>query len=309
MKYRNTIWFFLLMAIGRWLGGPLEGAQLPAGPQTGRAPVREVPPAFRASPMNEQSIPDPQLAFTNTVSAARGQPVFSPNTLIQRTNPLVLNPTSTTGVPESTLQPAGAKSSASSVSNSIPQQRLPANSVSMDALDNRHKLAIGDRLSFRIEEDQEEPRAIVVTDSGDLEVPYIGRFPAENKTCQQLARELKAELEKDYYYHATVILAVDSMTRSRGRIYIVGPVRVPGAQEIPSDEVLTLSKAIMRAGGFGEYADKQNVKITRKGDPGGLTNQTFIVNVANVLEKGKTEFDMTLEPGDIVVVPERLIRF
>jgi protein involved in polysaccharide export with SLBB domain len=126
----------------------------------------------------------------------------------------------------------------------------------MEALDVKHKLAIGDVLSFRIVEDEEDPRRLIVTDSGELEVPYIGRFTAVGKTSKQLARELRTELEKDYYHQATVIIAVDVMARSRGKVYLVGPVRVPGPQEIPGDEVLTLSKAILRAGGFTDLADK-----------------------------------------------------
>jgi len=31
--------------------------------------------------------------------------------------------------------------------------------------------------------------------------------------------------------------------------------------------------------------------------------------VAQILEKGKTEHDVPLLPGDLVVIPERLIRF
>ncbi|PYK57102.1 MAG: hypothetical protein DME21_18185 [Verrucomicrobia bacterium] len=102
----------------------------------------------------------------------------------------------------------------------------------MDALDDKHKLAIGDRLSFRIVEDEEDPKPLLVTDSGELEVPYIGRYPAVNMSCKQLARQLKIELEKEYYYQATVIIAVDAMTKSRGKVYLVGPIRVPGPQDI-----------------------------------------------------------------------------
>jgi len=181
--------------------------------------------------------------------------------------------------------------------------------VTMDTLDDKYRLAIGDRLSFRIQEDEDEPKQLTVADSGQLEVPYIGRFPAENKTCKQLARELKTALEKEYYYQATVILAVDSMTRSRGKIYLVGPVRLPGPQEIPSDEVITLSKAIMRAGGFNDYADRHNVKVTRKTGPGATDTKTYLVDVAQILEKGKIDRDLPMEPGDLVLIPERLIRF
>jgi polysaccharide export outer membrane protein len=198
---------------------------------------------------------------------------------------------------------------ASAIPQTTTNVSATASTNSMDALDDQHKLAIGDRLSFRIIEDDEDPRPLLVTDSGDLEVPYIGRFPAVNRTSKQLARELKAELEKEYYYQATVIIAVDIMTKSRGKVYLVGPVRMAGPQEIPSDEVLTLSKAILRAGGFGDYADKHKVRVTRKGGAAGGQDRVLTIDVGEILEKGKTESDLPLEPGDLIYVPERLIRF
>jgi len=184
----------------------------------------------------------------------------------------------------------------------------PDSSKVMETLDDKHLLAIGDRLSFRIVEDEDEPRPLTVMDSGELEVPHIGRFVAVNKSCKALAVALKSELEKEYYYQATVILAVDLMARSRGRVYLVGPVRMPGPQEIPSDESFTLSKAILRAGGFSDFADKKNVKITRKA-PDGLNEDHITVDVSQILEKGRTAADVALQPGDLIYIPERLIRF
>lgn len=185
----------------------------------------------------------------------------------------------------------------------------PTSNDIINTLDDSHKLAIGDRLSFRIIEDEEDPKPMIVTDSGDLEVPYIGRFPAEAKTCRQLAKGIKAALEKEYYYEATVVIAVDLMAKTRGRIYLVGAVRMPGPQEILSDETLTLSKAILRSGGFADFADKKNVKITRKTGPNENDKQTFVVNVGQIYDTGKVETDVPLEPGDLILVPDRKIRF
>jgi protein involved in polysaccharide export with SLBB domain len=180
---------------------------------------------------------------------------------------------------------------------------------SMDASDDQYRLAIGDRISFRIKEDENDPVPLTVTDSGDLEVPYIGHFPAVGKTCKELAQALKVELEKTYYYRATVIISVDLMTKSRGKVYLVGPVRMPGPQDIPSDEVLTLSKAILRAGGFTDFADKHHVKITRQGGTGEIDKETLVVDVGEIFDKGKTENDVALKPGDLIYIPERLVHF
>ena len=223
-------------------------------------------------------------------------PVYQPATNILQASmaPKAASATNATAAPTS---PAGTNAA------------TPVSTNDMDSLDDTYHLAIGDRISFRIEEDEDDPKELTVTDSGDLEVPYIGRYPAAGKTCKELAKLLKVELEKEYYYRATVIIAVDSMTKSRGIVYLVGAVRMPGPQNIPSDEVFTVSKAVLRAGGFTDYADKRNVKVTRRGGTPGAADQTLTVDVGEILEKGKIGSDLTLQAGDLIFIPERLVHF
>lgn len=181
--------------------------------------------------------------------------------------------------------------------------------VSMDSLDNTQRLGIGDKVSFRIIEDREPPTQLTVTDSGELEIPYFRRISAVDKTCKELADELKLLLEKDLYYHATVIIAIDALSKSRGQVYLAGAVRVAGAQEIPSDlQRLTISKAILRAGGFTDYAAKDRVRITRRSKIDGKET-SLVVNVADIIEKGKLDKDIKLEPEDFIFVPAKLVNF
>jgi protein involved in polysaccharide export with SLBB domain len=183
------------------------------------------------------------------------------------------------------------------------------NEVALDVLDNEHKLTAGDKVSFRIVEDKDDPKPLVVTDAGDLEVPYLGRVAAADKSCKQLSQEIKAALEKRYYKHATVFIGVDLMSKTRGRIYLAGRVRVPGYLEIPADEVFTVSKAILRAGGFSEFADKRHVKVTHKSEGAGRETEIATVDIAEVLEKGQAGRDLELHPDDRVFVPSRLVNF
>ena len=175
--------------------------------------------------------------------------------------------------------------------------------------DDKYKLRVGDKVSLQILEDRDAPKSLVVADSGELDVPYVGRVAASDKTCKQLAEELKARLEKEYYYRATVIIALDVANKFLGRIYVWGQVRNQGPIEIAVNENLTAGKAILRAGGFGDFANKKRVKVVRGGGAEGAAKQSFELNMVDILEKGQTEKDVVLQPDDFIIVPSRLINF
>jgi polysaccharide export outer membrane protein len=175
--------------------------------------------------------------------------------------------------------------------------------------DDKYKLRVGDRLSFQITEDRDPAKPLTVADNGELDIPYIGRVYVVDKTCKQLTDELKQQLEKEYYYRATVILALDIANKVLGRIYVWGQVKNQGPLEIAMNENLTVGKAILRAGGFGDFANKKRVKIIRGSGADGRAKQSFELNMVEILEKGLTEKDVVLQPDDSIIVPTRLINF
>jgi protein involved in polysaccharide export with SLBB domain len=215
--------------------------------------------------------------------------------------------------------------------------------TSMEVLNDTAKLGAGDRVSFRIVEDRHEPITLVVTDSGEMEVPLIGRVKALDKTCKQLAYEIKPLFEKEYFQKATVIIGLDLVgTKSRGKVYLTGQVRAPGAIELMPGDPMTLSQAILRANGTADFADKRKVRLVRKKDgapaataealkmeqpkkpgffksvgnmfrkektPPSDATETYIVDLVEILERGHLEKDPILKPGDLIFIPERLINF
>ena len=195
----------------------------------------------------------------------------------------------------------------SNVSDRDRSSNAVANTTSMDVLDDKRLLQIGDRLSMRVVEDRKPPVSLIVTDSGEVEVPLIGRVEAKGRSCKQLAYAIKAPLEREYYYRATVIVGLDFQTlKSPGRVYVTGQVRNQGPLAIPPDETFTVSRAIIRAGGFADFANKRRVKLVRKN---GDKTETIIVDLELVIKKGQTDKDPVVEPDDTIIVPERLINF
>lgn len=173
-------------------------------------------------------------------------------------------------------------------------------------LEDKHKLLPGDRVSFNILEDRTNAIPLQVAESSELDVPYLGRVNVAGMTCKQAADTIKTRLEKDYYYHATVIIGLDAITKTLGRVYVFGPVRNPGAVEIPAGEKFTAGKAIIRAGGFGDFANRKKVQIVRDTPAG---KQIIPVNLERVLNEGHTEEDIPLQPEDYLIVPQRAFNF
>jgi protein involved in polysaccharide export with SLBB domain len=175
---------------------------------------------------------------------------------------------------------------------------------SMTVLDDKKRLGANDYVSFRVVEDRDnDSQRLRVNDSGELEVPYIGLVPAQGRTCKELAYSIKGALEREYYYHATVILAVDRVSeKSRGKVYVTGQVKAQGAQEIPADETYTVSKAIIRAG-FADFANTRKIKLTRK------NGTTVTVDCKRIIQEGHSEEDPVLQPDDQIYVPQRLVNF
>jgi polysaccharide biosynthesis/export protein len=185
-----------------------------------------------------------------------------------------------------------------------------AGTNSMEVLDDRRKITIGDRVSYRVVEERKPPLALFVTDSGEIEIPLIGRVGAVGKTCKQLALDIREPLEKEYFYKATVIIGLDFMSgKSRGRVYLTGNVAKQGPMEIPADEVFTVSKAILRAGGFDQFANKRKVKLVRKKPDNPAATETIIVDVEDVINRGHTENDPVLNPDDLIVVQRNLFNY
>jgi polysaccharide export outer membrane protein len=191
--------------------------------------------------------------------------------------------------------------------NTFPSQDYAASINTMDALNDERKLAVGDTLSYRVVEEEKEPVQLVVKASGEVNVPLLGLFPAAGKTCKQLAEELKPLLQKDYFYAATVIIGLDTeSTQSLGKVYLMGQVHSQGSIELPANEPLTVSQAVLLNGGLADFADKHHVKLLRKGPDG----KTITTNVdIDAIYRGRSNKDPVLQPGDTINVTEKLINF
>ena len=185
----------------------------------------------------------------------------------------------------------------------------------MDVLDNNQTIASGDLISIRILEDRQNALQQKVAVTGEVQAPYIGLIGAKGKTSRQLAYAIKKELEKNFFKNATVVVAIDQLNPDDASSYrtyelefyvMFGIVARQGKYDLPTNEDITISQAILRAGGFAQFANKEKVKVVRKTPQG---NKTILVNVASIMQGGDLDKDIFLRKDDVVIVDELKVNF
>jgi len=186
---------------------------------------------------------------------------------------------------------------------------------SMEVLDDSRVLQSGDRIFVRVVEDRDKGQSLIITDSGDIQAPHIGLVKVAGKTPKQVAFFMKRELEKHYFQQATVIVALEQVrivNRSNGTtlmplgdyFVIYGQVMRQGKYEITPEEELTVSQAILRAGGFSQFADTKNVKLIRWTKQG---NKSIKLNLDDVMRRGRLEKDIFMRRNDVLIIDEKLV--
>lgn len=168
----------------------------------------------------------------------------------------------------------------------------------------------GDRLRFQIVEDSDPPVEIVVSKDGVVDVPYLGSMNVNGMGMTEFGLKLKTGLEQDFYVQATVRLSLmerPERSTSRGRIYISGQVRRIGMVEIDKSENNTAGKIILANGGLSDFADAKKIKIFHTNTAGVV--ETKIVDLKEVLERGRIDLDVPVYDGDLLVVDSKIVNW
>ena len=185
----------------------------------------------------------------------------------------------------------GLASVASAQQNStvptVPQSAGPARTQELAS----YLIQINDVLHIFVwkEPDVSQGRVLVRPD-GRISIPLVQDMQAAGLTPIQLKAKLEEKLmEKIDVPEVTVI--VDTIQSYQ--IYVMGTVGHGGAFSSPIP--LTIMQVLANAGGFSEFADKENVRIFRG-------NLIMRFNYKEYVEGKNLSQNIKLESGDVVEV-------
>ena len=136
-----------------------------------------------------------------------------------------------------------------------------------------------------------------VSQDGKITLPLIGEIEVEGLTTTDIEKKLAGLLEEKYLQNPQLSVIVKEF-RSK-RISVMGAVTTPGQYDLLGRQ--TLLGIISEAGGFTPEAG--NYIIIIRVSPDG-TSSSIRIPLDDLILKGDAQYNIPLEPGDIVNVPE-----
>lgn len=157
----------------------------------------------------------------------------------------------------------------------------------------------GDSLDVFVWRNQDLSSRIPVRPDGRISTPLVEDMIAVGKTPTQLARDIEGVLS-EFIRTPKVNVIVTSAASANSQVRVVGQAVTPRA--LPYRDGLTVMDVVIAVGGLSEFAAGNRAKIVRE-NPGSKPTE-IRVRLRDLLEKGDLRQNHSMQPGDVLVIPE-----
>lgn len=162
------------------------------------------------------------------------------------------------------------------------------------ATPQNYRLGPGDEIIIDIWGASEDIIRKEISPDGSINVPGLGVISLNGMNIADAKEYLKSELSKIYADEGNQIQVTLGKTRSI-KINVMGEVMVPGTYTLSA--FASVFHALYSAGGVTDLGSLRNIKVARNG------KTVAEVDVYEYIMQGKTSDDISLQEGDVVIVP------
>ena len=157
----------------------------------------------------------------------------------------------------------------------------------------------GDLLQVFVWRHEDLSAEVPVRPDGRISTPLVEDMAAAGKTPTALARDIEVVLS-EYIRTPTVNVIVQRFVGTFGeQIRVVGQAANP--QALPYREGMTLLDVMIAVGGLSEFAAGNRAKLIRRQADGQVE---IPVRLDDLLNDGDIAQNVTMRPGDVVIIPE-----
>ena len=142
---------------------------------------------------------------------------------------------------------------------------------------------------------------IQVRPDGRITMPLVRDMTAVGKTPTQLQDDIRAELEQYIEQPIVSVIVNEFVSTFDQQIRIVGSTEKPAS--LPFRANMTVLDAMIAVGGLGEFASGNSAKLLRY-EGSESAQKEYRLRLADLLKRGDSSANVTLKPGDVIIIPE-----
>lgn len=196
--------------------------------------------------------------------------------------------------------PAPVSVAPSSTSPAVaPAVAPPAGTLPAQTVGPNYIVGPGDSLQIFVWRNPELSTTVPVRPDGKITTPLVQDMVAVGKTPSELAKDIEVVLA-EYIRSPQVNVIVAIPVSAFSQVKVIGQVTNP--QSLPYRDGMRVLDAVLASGGLAEFAAGNRAKIVRKQQDGKTTE--LKVRVADLINKGDMRHNLSLLPGDVLVIPE-----
>ena len=161
---------------------------------------------------------------------------------------------------------------------------------------SEYRIGAGDVLEISTWKEPELTRKeVLVRVDGRISFPLIGDIPAAGMTPVELTDTIQKGLTK---FVTAPVVTVTVTNPGSQKVYVLGEVMKTG--EYPILKNLTVLQAFALAGGFTQWASKDEIILIRKD---GAKDRIYKINYKDIVKGRDVENNLALQANDTIVVP------
>lgn len=164
-----------------------------------------------------------------------------------------------------------------------------------EAADSGYRVGPEDVLEISVWKEEGLQKEVLVRPDGGLSFPLVGEIQATGKTAEEIREEVTQRLQR---FISGPVVSVSVRKIVNNKIYVMGKVNRPG--EYLTGHFLNVLQVLSMAGGLTPYAAENKIKILRKE---GGSERVYPFEYGAIQRGEKLEQNITLRPGDVVLVP------
>jgi polysaccharide biosynthesis/export protein len=164
-----------------------------------------------------------------------------------------------------------------------------------------YRIGPGDNLNIFVWRNPELTVNVPVRPDGRVSIPLVEDVVAIGKTPTALAREYEQRLSKYIKEPLVTVIVTGFVGPIPDEIRVIGEAAQP--RSLPYRADMTVLDAMIAVGGLTRYAAGNDSLIIRTANG---VQTSYAVHLSDLIKDGDIANNVALQPGDILIIPQRL---